>query len=158
MGHRTNEGGGGVNAQSATGVAAGAFDVWKVYGSGGAQVIALGGVSIELERGRFTAIMGPSGSGKSTLMHCLAGLDTLSTGSVSIGTADLSKLNDRQLTQLRRDHVGFIFQAFNLVPTLTALENITLPSALAGRKPDGKWLDHVVDTVGLRSRLSHRPS
>jgi putative ABC transport system ATP-binding protein len=91
-------------------------------------------------------------------MHCLAGLDTLSSGSVSIGGTDLSKLNDRQLTQLRRDHVGFIFQAFNLVPTLSALENITLPSALAGRKPDRAWLDHVVDTVGLRTRLSHRPS
>jgi putative ABC transport system ATP-binding protein len=102
--------------------------------------------------------MGPSGSGKSTLMHCLAGLDTLSSGSVWIGGVELSKLNDRQLTKLRRDHVGFIFQAFNLVPTLSALENITLPTALAGRKPDRAWLDHVVDTVGLRSRLSHRPS
>jgi putative ABC transport system ATP-binding protein len=130
----------------------------KVYGSGEALVRALDDVTVEFPSGRFTAIMGPSGSGKSTLMHCLAGLDTLSSGSVSIGNADLSQLNDRQLTQLRRDHVGFIFQAFNLVPTLTALENITLPSALAGRKPDRAWLDHVVDTVGLRSRLSHRPS
>ena len=113
---------------------------------------------MDFAAGQFTAIMGPSGSGKSTLLHCLAGLDTLTSGSVTIGDTDLSKLNDRQLTQLRRDHVGFIFQSFNLVPTLSALENITLPSALAGRRPDRAWLDHVVDTVGLRSRLSHRPS
>jgi putative ABC transport system ATP-binding protein len=139
-------------------VAAMARNASKTYGSGEALVRALDDVTIEFPSGRFTAIMGPSGSGKSTLMHCLAGLDGLTSGSVWIGDADLSKLNDRQLTQLRRDHVGFIFQAFNLVPTLTALENITLPSALAGRKPDRAWLDHVVDTVGLRSRLSHRPS
>ena len=139
-------------------VAASAHDATKVYGQGEAQVRALDGVSVDFERGRFTAIMGPSGSGKSTLMHALAGLDTLTSGAVSIGDTDLSKLNDRQLTQLRRDHVGFIFQSFNLVPTLTALENITLPSALAGRKHDRAWLDHVVNTVGLRSRLSHRPS
>jgi putative ABC transport system ATP-binding protein len=139
-------------------VAAMARNASKPYGSGEALVRALDDVTIEFPSGRFTAIMGPSGSGKSTLMHCLAGLDGLTSGSVWIGDADLSKLNDRQLTQLRRDHVGFIFQAFNLVPTLTALENITLPSALAGRKPDRAWLDHVVDTVGLRSRLSHRPS
>src|SRR5687768_14793035 len=145
-------------APSATAVAASARDATKVYGQGEAQVRALDGVSVDFERGRFTAIMGPSGSGKSTLMHALAGLDTLTSGSVSIGATDLSQLNDRQLTQLRRDHVGFIFQSFNLVPTLTALENITLPSALAGRKPDRAWLDHVVNTVGLRSRLSHRPS
>jgi len=145
-------------APGATSVAAMARNATKVYGSGEALVRALDDVTVEFPSGRFTAIMGPSGSGKSTLMHCLAGLDTLSSGSVSIGNADLSKLNDRQLTQLRRDHVGFIFQSFNLVPTLTALENITLPSALAGRKPDRAWLDHVVDTVGLRSRLSHRPS
>ena len=145
-------------APVATSVAATARNATKVYGSGEALVRALDDVTVEFPSGRFTAIMGPSGSGKSTLMHCLAGLDTLSSGSVSIGNADLSKLNDRQLTQLRRDHVGFIFQAFNLVPTLTALENITLPSALAGRKPDQAWLDHVVDTVGLRSRLTHRPS
>ena len=145
-------------APIATAVAATAHHATKVYGSGEAQVWALDDVSVEFPSGRFTAIMGPSGSGKSTLMHCLAGLDTLSSGSVSIGGAELSTLNDRQLTRLRRDHVGFIFQAFNLVPTLTALENITLPSALAGRKPDQAWLDHVVDTVGLRGRLSHRPS
>ena len=145
-------------APAAFTVAAMARNATKVYGSGEALVRALDDVTIDFPSGHFTAIMGPSGSGKSTLMHCLAGLDTLSSGSVSIGNADLSKLNDRQLTQLRRDHVGFIFQAFNLVPTLSALENITLPSALAGRKPDRAWLDHVVDTVGLRSRLSHRPS
>ncbi|MEO8694991.1 MAG: ABC transporter ATP-binding protein [Acidimicrobiales bacterium] len=145
-------------APVATTVAAMARNATKTYGSGEALVRALDDVTVEFPTGRFTAIMGPSGSGKSTLMHCLAGLDGLSSGSVWIGNADLSKLTDRQLTQLRRDHVGFIFQAFNLVPTLTALENITLPSALAGRKPDRAWLDHVVDTVGLRSRLSHRPS
>jgi putative ABC transport system ATP-binding protein len=145
-------------APAATLVAASARNATKVYGHGEAQVRALDDVTADFERGRFTAIMGPSGSGKSTLMHALAGLDTLTSGSVSIGDTELSKLNDRQLTQLRRDHVGFIFQSFNLVPTLTALENITLPSALAGRKPDRAWLDHVVDTVGLRSRLSHRPS
>jgi putative ABC transport system ATP-binding protein len=145
-------------APAAITVAAAAHDATKVYGQGEAQVRALDGVSVAFEQGRFTAIMGPSGSGKSTLMHALAGLDTLTSGSVWIGDTELSKLNDRQLTQLRRDHVGFIFQSFNLVPTLTALENITLPSALAGRKPDRAWLDHVVNTVGLRSRLSHRPS
>jgi len=145
-------------APVATTVAAMARNATKVYGSGEALVRALDDVTVDFPSGHFTAIMGPSGSGKSTLMHCLAGLDTLSSGSVSIGDADLSKLNDRQLTQLRRDHVGFIFQSFNLVPTLSALENITLPSALAGRKPDRAWLDHVIDTVGLRSRLSHRPS
>ena len=145
-------------APAAFTVAAMARNATKVYGSGEALVRALDDVTVDFPSGHFTAIMGPSGSGKSTLMHCLAGLDTLSSGSVSIGNADLSKLNDRQLTQLRRDHVGFIFQAFNLVPTLSAIENITLPSALAGRKPDRAWLDHVVDTVGLRSRLSHRPS
>ena len=145
-------------APAAFTVAAMARNATKVYGSGEALVRALDDVTIDFPSGHFTAILGPSGSGKSTLMHCLAGLDTLSSGSVSIGNADLSKLNDRQLTQLRRDHVGFIFQAFNLVPTLSALENITLPSALAGRKPDRAWLDHVVNTVGLRSRLSHRPS
>jgi putative ABC transport system ATP-binding protein len=145
-------------APVATTVAAMARNATKVYGSGEALVRALDDVTVDFTSGHFTAIMGPSGSGKSTLMHCLAGLDTLSSGSVSIGNADLSKLNDRQLTQLRRDHVGFIFQSFNLVPTLSAIENITLPCALAGRKPDRAWLDQVVDTVGLRSRLSHRPS
>ncbi|MEO8694064.1 MAG: ABC transporter ATP-binding protein [Acidimicrobiales bacterium] len=139
-------------------VAARAVDVSKVYGRGEAEVRALDGINVEFYAGRFTAIMGPSGSGKSTLMHVLAGLDTLSSGNVFVGDVDVSRLNDRQLTQLRRDHIGFIFQAFNLVPTLTALENITLPSALAGRKPDAAWLDHVINTVGLKKRLKHRPS
>jgi len=139
-------------------VAARAVDVTKVYGRGEAAVRALDGVTVAFAAAHFTAIMGPSGSGKSTLMHTLAGLDTLSSGAVFIGDVDVSKLNDKQLTQLRRDRIGFIFQAFNLVPTLSALENITLPSALAGRKPDKAWLDHVIDTVGLRTRLKHRPS
>ena len=148
----------GPTAPTASLVAAHAVDVSKVYGRGEAEVRALDGVSVEFGAARFTAIMGPSGSGKSTLMHCLAGLDTLSSGAVFVGDVNVSKLNDKQLTQLRRDRIGFIFQAFNLVPTLSALENITLPSALAGRKPDQAWLDHVIDTVGLRTRLKHRPS
>jgi putative ABC transport system ATP-binding protein len=138
--------------------AARAVGATKRYGKGDAVVTALDAVTIEFRAHEFTAIMGPSGSGKSTLMHSLAGLDDLTSGSVYIGDTDLSKLDDRKLTQLRRDKVGFIFQAYNLIPTLTALENITLPMALAGRKPDQQWLDRVVDTVGLRSRLSHRPS
>jgi putative ABC transport system ATP-binding protein len=143
---------------AATGIAARAVDVWKVYGSGEAQVIALRGVNVELTRGRFTAIMGPSGSGKSTLMHCLAGLDTVNSGDVYIGDTKLTGLNDRALTELRRDKVGFIFQQFNLLPTLSAEENILLPLAIAGRKPEPEWFDTVVDAVGLRDRLSHRPS
>jgi putative ABC transport system ATP-binding protein len=139
-------------------VAARAVGVSKIYGRGEAEVRALDGIDVGFHTGRFTAIMGPSGSGKSTLMHVLAGLDTMSAGKVYIGDIDVSGLNDRQLTQLRRDRIGFIFQAFNLVPTLTALENITLPSALAGRKTDQAWLDHVVTTVGLGNRLRHRPS
>ena len=139
-------------------VAAQAVDVTKVYGRGEAQVRALDGVSVDFGTGRLTTIMGPSGSGKSTLMHCLAGLDTLSSGTVFVGGVNVSTLSDKQLTQLRRDRIGFIFQAFNLVPTLSALENITLPSALAGRKPDKAWLNQVIDTVGLRTRLKHRPS
>jgi putative ABC transport system ATP-binding protein len=138
--------------------AARAEDVWKVYGSGEAQVAALRGVSLELARGRFTAIMGPSGSGKSTLMHCLAGLDTVSRGEVFIGETRVTGLRDRALTQLRREKVGFIFQQFNLLPTLTAEENILLPLSIAGRKPDPAWFNTVVDTVGLRDRLSHRPT
>jgi len=133
-------------------------DAVKVYGRGDAAVRALDGVSVEFATGRFTAIMGPSGSGKSTLMHALAGLDTLSSGTVLIGDTDLSQLNDRRLTHLRRDRIGFVFQAFNLVPTLTAAENIRLPMDLAGRRPDQAWLDHVVATVGLGDRLRHRPS
>ena len=130
----------------------------KVYGAGDTLVTALDDVSVSFERGRFTAIMGPSGSGKSTLMHCVAGLDTIDSGRIFIGDIDLSGLNDKQLTRLRRDTIGFVFQAFNLVPTLTALENITLPMDLAGHAPDQAWLDTIVATVGLGDRLSHRPS
>jgi len=143
---------------TATGPAARAVDVWKVYGTGEAQVLALRGVSVELERGRYTAIMGPSGSGKSTLMHCLAGLDAVTRGEVWVGDTQISRLGDAGLTRLRRDNVGFIFQTFNLLPTLTAKENILLPLSIAGRKPDPAWYDTVVDTVGLRDRLSHRPA
>jgi putative ABC transport system ATP-binding protein len=130
----------------------------RVYGHGEARVVALDAVSVEFHAGQFTAIMGPSGSGKSTLMHLMAGLDAPSAGRTWIGDAELSALGDTGLTKLRRDRVGFIFQAFNLVPTLSALENITLPLDIAGRKPDPAWLNQVIDTVGLRPRLSHRPS
>ena len=140
------------------GVAARAHDLTKVYGEGLTQVVALDDVTVEFASGQFTAIMGPSGSGKSTLMHCLAGLDKPTSGHVFIADEELSALDDKRLTELRRDRIGFVFQAFNLVPTLTALENITLPLDLAGRKPDQAWLDRVVDTVGLRDRLGHRPS
>jgi putative ABC transport system ATP-binding protein len=139
-------------------VAARAVDATKVYGKGEAEVRALDGVSVDFATSRFTAIMGPSGSGKSTLMHTLAGLDSLTSGSVSIGDVDLGTLNDKKLTKLRRDRIGFIFQAFNLIPTLTAAENISLPMKLAGRKPDQAWFDNVVATVGLGNRLNHRPS
>jgi putative ABC transport system ATP-binding protein len=138
--------------------AARAVDATKVYGSGDSAVVALDHVSIDFDAGRFTAIMGPSGSGKSTLMHSVAGLDDLTSGQVFIGDTDLTTLKDRALTALRRDRIGFVFQAFNLVPTLTALENITLPASLAGRRTDTAWLHEVIDTVGLRPRLSHRPS
>lgn len=148
-----------MTATSTTGTAAaGAIDAIKVYGSGDTEIRALDGVTISFERGRFTAIMGPSGSGKSTLMHCLAGLDRLSDGRVFIGDTYIDELTESELTELRRDRLGFIFQAFNLIPTLSAAENITLPMDLAGRKPDQAWLDQVIDTVGLRPRLSHRPS
>jgi putative ABC transport system ATP-binding protein len=130
----------------------------KVYGSGDTAVRALDAVTLSVPAGRFTAIMGPSGSGKSTLMHCMAGLDSLTSGRIMVGDVDLAELSDRQLTRLRRDRVGFVFQSFNLVPTLTALENITLPSSLAGRSVDRRWLDTVVATVGLGDRLTHRPS
>ncbi|MEU2869905.1 ABC transporter ATP-binding protein [Streptomyces olivoreticuli] len=141
-----------------TAVAAHATDLTKVYGHGETQVVALDSVSVEFRQAEFTAIMGPSGSGKSTLMHCMAGLDTVSRGSARIGDTELTNLGDKKLTRLRRDKIGFIFQAFNLLPTLTALENITLPMDIAGRKPDQKWLDMVVDTVGLSGRLKHRPN
>jgi putative ABC transport system ATP-binding protein len=147
-----------VRGQRYEGPAARASEVWKVYGSGEAQVVALRGVNVAMERGRFTAVMGPSGSGKSTLMHCLAGLDTTTRGDVYIGETKVTGLSDKRLTRLRRDQVGFIFQQFNLLPTLTAKENILLPLAIAGRKPDQQWYDTVIDTVGLRERLGHRPS
>jgi len=130
----------------------------KLYGTGDTVVRALDGVSISFDAGRFSAIMGPSGSGKSTLMHCLAGLDTATAGQVFIGDVDLTSLDDNRLTLLRRDRVGFIFQSFNLIPTLTAYENITLPLAIAGRKPDKEWLDTVVEAVGIADRLKHRPA
>ncbi|MFM2073639.1 MAG: hypothetical protein RLZZ623_3903 [Actinomycetota bacterium] len=138
--------------------AAGAVDATKIYGKDDSEVRALDGVTVSFEAGKFTAIMGPSGSGKSTLMHCLAGLDSLTSGAVYVGETYLASLNDKQLTELRRTAVGFIFQAYNLVPTLTALENITLPLLLGRQKGDQQWIDRVIDTVGLRSRLSHRPS
>jgi putative ABC transport system ATP-binding protein len=130
----------------------------KVYGIGDAAVTALDAIDAAFGLGEFTAIMGPSGSGKSTLLHCLAGLDTPTSGQVFIGDVDLTSLNDKQLTQLRRDKVGFVFQAFNLIPTLTAAENITLPLDIAGRRVDPARFDEVVDAVGLRDRLRHRPS
>jgi putative ABC transport system ATP-binding protein len=142
----------------ATAVAARAVGATKVYGSGDTAVTALDHVDVDVPVGRFTAIMGPSGSGKSTLMHCLAGLDSLTRGRVFVGQAELNRLSEKELTRLRRDRIGFVFQAFNLVPTLTALENITLPAALAGRRADGAWLDAVISTTGLADRLGHRPA
>jgi putative ABC transport system ATP-binding protein len=139
-------------------VAARATNATKVYGSGTTQVTALDDVTVEFDTGAFTAIMGPSGSGKSTLMHCLAGLDTLTSGQVHIGGTELSSLSERKLTELRRDRIGFVFQAFNLVPTLTAEENIVLPMRLAGRQADDALVADVVEAVGLGSRLSHRPT
>jgi putative ABC transport system ATP-binding protein len=133
-------------------------DLVKTYGKGDAIVHALDGVSVDLERGKLTAIMGPSGSGKSTLMHCMAGLDAATSGSVVIDGTELNGLNDKALTKLRRDKLGFVFQAYNLVPTLTAAENITLPMDIAGRDVDKAWFDQVIDTVGLRDRLNHRPN
>tara|TARA_B100001750_G_scaffold218578_1_gene204818 strand:- start:7668 stop:8375 length:708 start_codon:yes stop_codon:yes gene_type:complete len=129
----------------------------KIYGTGDTEVRALDGVDVEFERGCFTAIMGPSGSGKSTLMHCSAGLDDLTSGTVHIGDVELGDLSERDLTLLRRDKVGFVFQAFNLIPTLTAEENLTLPLDLAGRKPDASWMVNIIETVGLQDRLRHRP-
>ena len=137
--------------------AARAVDASKIYGSGDTEVRALDGVTIDFPAGVFTAIMGPSGSGKSTLMHCVAGLDQLTAGRVYIGGIDLGSLPERELTLLRRDRVGFIFQAFNLIPTLSAIENITLPMDLAGRSADDAWVDQVVSTVGLADRVKHRP-
>ncbi len=140
------------------GVAARASGAVKIYGSGDTEVHALRGVTVDFKKGEFTAIMGPSGSGKSTLMHCMAGLDRLTGGEVFLGTTALSTLNDKSLTELRRNHVGFIFQAFNLVPTLNILENVTLPMDLGGTKYDQGWIDEVVSTVGLADRVKHRPT
>ena len=141
-----------------TSTAARALNATKIFGTSDTAVTAIDNVSVEFERGRYTAIMGPSGSGKSTLMHCMAGLDHLSSGQVFIGDQDLGVLADRELTELRRDRVGFIFQTFNLVPTLTAIENITLPTDIAGRDADSEWLDSVVKNLGLDDRLAHRPA
>lgn len=147
-----------VTTPSMDGAAARAVDLYKVYGSGDAEVVALGGVTVGFKAQQFSAIMGASGSGKSTLLHCMAGLDVPTSGQVFLSDVDLTALSEKQLTRLRRDKVGFVFQAYNLVPTLTAEENITLPLDIAGRKPDQAWFDTVVDAVGLRSRLDHRPS
>ncbi|GAQ66531.1 MULTISPECIES: ABC transporter ATP-binding protein [Streptomyces] len=137
--------------------AASAVDLTKVYGTGARRVVALDRVSVSFARGQFTAIMGPSGSGKSTLMQCLAGLDSPTSGSARIGAMELSRLSDRRSTLLRRDRIGFIFQAFHLLPTLTVAENITLPLGIAGRRPDPQWLEQVVTALGLSDRLTHRP-
>ncbi len=139
-------------------VVARVIDGYKIYGKGDIEVRALNGVSIDFKQGVFTAIMGPSGSGKSTLLHCSAGLDKLSEGVARIGKTDIGKANDRALTMLRRRSVGFIFQSFNLVPTLTAKENILLPLSIAGKKVDKKWFDDLVKVLGLESRLNHLPS
>ncbi|MFJ4485670.1 ABC transporter ATP-binding protein [Streptomyces longwoodensis] len=142
----------------ADGVAARARGLTKAYGSGETAVLALDSVDVDVVRGRFTAVMGPSGSGKSTLMHCLAGLDTVSAGQVWLGDTEITGLRERELTQLRRDRIGFMFQSFNLIPTLSAAENITLPMDIAGRRPDPAWLEQVIDALGLRDRLRHRPA
>ena len=138
--------------------AARVIDARKYYGTGESEVRALDGVTVDFGAGQFTAVMGPSGSGKSTLMHCVAGLDMPTSGQILVGGSDLGRLSDRELTQLRRDRIGFIFQSFNLVPTLSVVENIALPARLAGRKLERAWLDQVVETVGLGHRLRHRPS
>lgn len=141
-----------------TSAAAIAVNATRTYGEGDSEVHALDGISVQFEKGRFNAIMGPSGSGKSTLMHCMAGLDSLTSGSVSIAGTDLAPLNDKALTSLRREQIGFVFQAFNLIPTLNAYENIVLPLSLGGQSGDKTWINQVIDTIGLRDRLSHRPS
>jgi putative ABC transport system ATP-binding protein len=147
------------NKESAGGrVAVRAEGLTKIYGEGETRVVALDAVDCEIQSGRFTAVMGPSGSGKSTLMHCLAGLDSITNGEVYIGNVALSGLNDAQLTRLRRKSIGFVFQAFNLIPTLTARENITLPMDISGRKVDQEWFDTVVEKVGLGDRLTHKPT
>jgi putative ABC transport system ATP-binding protein len=143
---------------TSTAVAARAVDASKVYGTGEAQVRALDQISVDFARHEYTAIMGPSGSGKSTLLHCLAGLDRLTGGQIFLGDIEISAASEKQLTLIRRDRVGFIFQSYNLIPTLNAVENMTLPMSLAGTRPDRDWLDRIVDTVGLRDRLTHRPT
>jgi putative ABC transport system ATP-binding protein len=148
----------GTEAKSPRAVAARAVDVVKSYGRGDTTVLALDRASIEIETGRLTAIMGPSGSGKSTLMHVLAGLDDVDSGSVQLGETELTGLSEKDRTLLRRQRIGFVFQAFNLVPALTAAENIVLPLTLAGKKPEPEWLDRLVTTLGLADRLGHRPS
>ncbi len=147
-----------VGTTSTDAPAARVVDAIKIYGSGDTAVHALDDISVEFQRGEFTAVMGPSGSGKSTLMHCMAGLDTLTNGEVFIEDVSLGTLSERQLTLLRRDRIGFVFQAFNLVPTLTATENIALPSKLGGTALDQEWFDEIVTAVGLENRLSHRPT
>jgi putative ABC transport system ATP-binding protein len=142
----------------ATSTAARAIDASKIYGTGEAAVRALDSINVEFERHRYTAIMGPSGSGKSTLLHCLAGLDRVTSGQIFLGDIEISMSSEKKLTLVRRDRIGFVFQAYNLIPTLTAAENLTLPLALAGRKPDADHYDRVVDTLRLRDRLSHKPS
>ncbi|MDH3192719.1 MAG: ABC transporter ATP-binding protein [Acidimicrobiia bacterium] len=141
-----------------TSPAARAVGATKIYGQGDTKVTALNDVSVDFARGQFTAIMGPSGSGKSTLMHCLAALDDLTEGSVYLGEIELTGMGDRELTELRRDKIGFIFQSFNLIPTLTAKENIVLPASIAGRTTDKEWFDQVIEILGIGDRLSHRPS
>jgi putative ABC transport system ATP-binding protein len=138
--------------------AARAVELVKSYGTGDSVVRALAGVSVEFERGRFTAVMGPSGSGKSTLMHCMAGLDVPTSGRTFVGDEEIGRLDDAGLTELRRDRIGFVFQSFNLIPTLSAAENITLPLDFAGAKVDQAWFDHLVEALGVADRLSHRPS
>jgi putative ABC transport system ATP-binding protein len=143
---------------SGVALAARALHVTKVYGAGMTAVRALGDVSVDFPTGRFTAVMGPSGSGKSTLLHCLAGLDRVTEGQVLIGDTDITLLSETDLTRLRRDRIGFVFQAYNLLPVLSAAENIELPMLIAGREPDRSWVDHIIDSVGLRDRLRHRPT
>jgi putative ABC transport system ATP-binding protein len=149
-----------VQPSTTTGIAARAVDAYKIYGNEADEnsVRALDGISVDFAEGAFSAIMGPSGSGKSTLLHCLAGLDKVTRGRIFLSDVEISALSEKQLTLVRRDRIGFVFQAYNLIPTLTAMENITLPVALAGRRPDQQWLDTVIDTVGLRDRLGHRPT
>jgi putative ABC transport system ATP-binding protein len=148
-----------VTSEPAAGtVAARAEEVTKIYGIGDTAVRALNNITVEFAAGRYTAIMGPSGSGKSTLLHCLAGLDRVTAGRVLLGEIDVTACSEKELTIVRRDRIGFVFQSYNLIPTLNAIENITLPLALAGKKPDKQWLDRVITTVGLGDRLNHRPS